>query len=113
MTIYFKNKKLSAACNSEPEAQRRFGRQNAKKILQRLSEIRASDNLAVLRTLPSAGLHLLKGERQGQFAVVVKQPFRIIFVPQHDPVPQKNDGSIDLEKITEICILEVVDYHGK
>ena len=113
MTIYFRNTKLSAACNSQRDAQRSFGKKNAKKILQRLSEIRASDNVAVLGTLPSAGLHPLKGARQGQFAVVVKHPFRIIFVPQNDPVPQKDDGSIDLKKITEMCILEIVDYHGK
>ena len=54
----------------------------------------------------------LKGKRKGQFAVYVKQPFRIVFQPYHDPIPKKEDGTIDLERVTRVLILEVVDYHG-
>ena len=38
-------------------------------------------------------------------------PFRLIFVPNHDPIPLRDDGGIDRDRITAITITEVVDYH--
>ena len=32
-------------------------------------------------------------------------------MPNHEPVPRKDDGGIDLDKLTSIIIIEVVDYH--
>ena len=51
------------------------------------------------------------GRRKGEFAVDLKQPFRLVFRPNHDPVPLKTDGGIDLEHITSITIMSVEDYH--
>lgn len=111
MTIYFNNTKLMKICNTDRELMRRFGAENAKEIRKRLSQIHASDNLAILGELRSARLHPLKDNRAGQFAVDVKHPKRIVFVPNHDPVPKKQDGSVDLEEVTQVLILEIVDYH--
>lgn len=36
---------------------------------------------------------------------------RLIFIPDHDPVPRKDDGGIDLAQVTKITILEITDYH--
>ncbi len=55
--------------------------------------------------------HELSGNRKGQFAIDLKQPFRLIFEPNHNPIPRKADGGFDLGKITAITILEVEDYH--
>jgi len=65
-----------------------------------------------MSTLPPARCHPLQGDRAGEFAVDVHQPYRLIFEPANDPIPKKEDGSIDLKKITRIRILEVEDYHG-
>jgi len=35
-----------------------------------------------------------------------------VFGVANDPVPRREDGGIDLERVTAIRILEVVDYHG-
>ena len=78
----------------------------------RLVELSAADTLAVVVKLPAARLHVLKGDRKGQYAVDVKHPFRLIFEPAHDPIPKKDDGGVDLEKITRIRVLEIRDYHG-
>ena len=75
-------------------------------------ELRAADTLADISTLPPARCHQLSGDRAGQFAVDVRHPFRLIFEPAHDPVPRKEDGGIDLPRVTAIRILEVTDYHG-
>ena len=74
-------------------------------------ELRAADTLADISTLPPARCHQLSGDRAGQFAVDVRHPFRLIFEPAHDPVPRKEDGGIDLTRVTAIRILEVTDYH--
>lgn len=55
----------------------------------------------------------LTGDRSGQFAVHVTGPLRLVFVPDHEPVPRLDDGGIDQGAVTCIRILEIVDYHGK
>ncbi len=89
-----------------------WGRVNARKVRQRMAELSAADTLAVVVKLPAARLHALKGNRKGQYAVDVKHPFRLIFEPAHDPIPTRDDGGVDLEKITRIRVLIVEDYHG-
>ena len=53
----------------------------------------------------------LKGDRKGTFAVLLQNPLRLIFEPDHEPVPVKEDGGIDLTAVTAITILEITDYH--
>ena len=50
-------------------------------------------------------------DRKDEFAVDLVHPYRLVFRPDHDPVPRKDDGGIELEAITAIEIVEVVDYH--
>jgi hypothetical protein len=89
-----------------------WGDQNARKLLQRHTELIAADSLEIFRTLPGTGFHRLSGDRKEQFACFGKHPFRLVFEVDHDPKPRKGDGSIDLNLVTHIRIIEVVDYHG-
>ncbi len=57
--------------------------------------------------------HALGANRADHFAVHLWGQYRLIFFPNHDPVPQVDDGGIDLTAVTQITITEVVDYHGK
>ncbi|MBB5324870.1 proteic killer suppression protein [Anoxybacillus tepidamans] len=113
MDISFKNKKMEKVLNSNSAMQKEYG-QLTRKIQQRLAELRAAPCLNDISHLPPPRLHQLEGERDEQFAVDVKHPFRIVFVPNHDPIPRKPDGGIDRSMVTAIKIIEVgVDYHGK
>jgi proteic killer suppression protein len=38
---------------------------------------------------------------------------RLVFEPDHDPIPTLEDGGIDQSAVTRIKILEVVDYHDE
>ena len=38
-------------------------------------------------------------------------PYLLVFVPNHEPMPQKDDTGIDLSKVTAILVLNVEDYH--
>ena len=110
MKISYKSNKLEKRLTEAKEMQKAFGT-IAKKISQRISELRAAPNLDVMKTIPAANCHELKGDRQGEFAVKISGNFRLIFIPDHNPVPMKDDKSIDCIKITDIQILEIGDYH--
>lgn len=56
--------------------------------------------------------HQLHADRAGEFAVNLWGPYRLIFEPNHDPLPLFDDGGIDKSKVTNIRIKEVDDYHG-
>lgn len=57
--------------------------------------------------------HQLHTDRDEEFAVDLWGPYRLIFEPDHDPVPRLDDGGIDTTNVTHIRIKEVDDYHGK
>jgi toxin HigB-1 len=88
-----------------------YGPDNARLIMRRMSVLNAAPTLAEVPVTPPERRHELKGDRVGQFAVDVKQPYRLVFVPVGDPVPLREDGGYDLARITAIEILAVEDYH--
>ena len=71
----------------------------------------AAPTLADVSHRPPERRHQLDGKRKGQFAVDVQQPYRIVFKPEHNPVPKTEDGGIDLGQITAIEIQGIEDYH--
>ena len=113
MDIYFNSEKLQKNCNSEKLSVKKWGPEMAKLIQQRLMELRAADCLSDISNLPPPRCHMLDGNRDGCFAVDLKDPFRLVFEPLHNPLPLKDDGGIDRTRVTSILILEVVNYHGK
>ena len=83
----------------------------AKKVAMRLDEIHSAPNLAVLKQLPQAACHELKGSRAGEWAVSISANHRMIFVLDHDPLPLKDDRSIEEILVTDIIITGTEDYH--
>jgi len=83
----------------------------ARKVNQRLMDLSAAPNLSLLRTLPALRCHELSGARKGALAVDVSGNYRLIFVPDHDPVPEKKEGGLDWSRVTQIRILSIEDYH--
>jgi hypothetical protein len=77
----------------------------------RLASLLAAATLADMENVPGR-CHALTGDRAGQFAVDLWGPNRLIFEPASDPLPRKSDGGIDRDQVTEIRILEIVNYHG-
>jgi proteic killer suppression protein len=62
---------------------------------QRLAELNAAPSLAALSPLRSVGLHKLKGDRKGYWAININGPWRIVF--------RFEDGNAYL--------VEIVDFH--
>lgn len=83
----------------------------ARSIQRRLAVLRAARSLAQVPVTRPERLHELVGDRDGQFAVDLVHPHRLVFVPDHEPWPLAADGGIDRERVTAIVVLGVVDYH--
>lgn len=107
--------KLKAALESEAACQKQYGRDMTKKIMLRLSELRAAVSLADFWP-PMSGperCHELKGELAGTFSIDLKQPFRLLFVPIEENAPKdRSDEQKRWASITKIEIVAIEDTHG-
>lgn len=110
MEILYGNNKLRKQLGNASQIKKAFGI-HARRVSARLEDIASAPNLKVLMQLPAACCHMLAGNRQGQWAVSISANQRLIFEIANSPVPLKEDGGIDAEKVTKIEIVEVVDYH--
>ena len=88
-----------------------FGKPLAERLQQRLAEIQAADTLDDISRLPPARCHELSQDRKGQLAVDLVHPKRLIFEPDHNPLPRKPDGGLDWSHVTSICVIDIIDYH--
>ncbi len=111
MEIRFASQKLQRLCNNQSKLRGEFGPVCAKKIQRRLDELNAAGCLEDMRHLPQARCHELIADRQGQLAVDVEHPKRLIFLPDHDPRPERSDGGLDWARVLRITVLEIADYH--
>ena len=79
--------------------------------MMRIAVLKAAPCLADVPVIKPDRMHELSGSRKGSFAVDLKHPFRMVFEPAEEPLPKKEDGGIDLDKVISIRILSVEDYH--
>lgn len=111
MEITFRNRKLQRTFNSDKALRRVYGDNLARRIRMRLAVLKNAANLARVPTTPPERRHALGQNRKWQYAVDLDRRNRMVFIPNYDPVPLKKDGGVDLERVTSITILEIVDYH--
>lgn len=98
MDIEYKNNKLKKICTNASEAQKAYGSDMAEKIHQRIDEIEASDSVEFMIANNIGRCHPLKNNREGQYAVDLVHPNRLIFIKSN-------------EELKIVQIEEIVDYH--
>ena len=111
MDIVFRSRKIEKEFNDKRALRRNRGERQAKLIMRRLVEMSAADNLEVIRHLPGPRCHELKGDLSGQLSVDLDHPYRLIFVPGHEPLPVLPEGGLDWRQVTKVKILGVQDTH--
>lgn len=111
MKVSFQTTADQKLFNDPSNLRKKFGDEQAKLIRRRLSQLDNANTLADLRTLPQVRCHELSKNRAGQLSVDVKYPYRLLFIPDHDPVPQKPDGGLDWNLVTAVLIVGIVDTH--
>jgi plasmid maintenance system killer protein len=111
MEIHYQSKKLEKQLTTSTGRQKAFGTR-AKRLSQRITEIEASPNLAVLMQIPAANCHALEGDRGGDWALDITGNWRLIFDLGNCELPRKEeDGEIDYSKIAKLIINNIEDYH--
>lgn len=86
----------------------------AKRIQQRFERLSAAETLAdISRHRPERCHALTQGKRgkMHQLSVDLDHPYRLIFVPNHHPIPLLKSGGLDWSRVTAIKILGVDDPH--
>ncbi len=111
MDIAFRTRKLEKTFNAATALQKAYGVRMAKAIMIRMAVLKVAHNLSLVPTTPPDRRHQLSGDRDKQFAVDLVHPYRLVFEPNHEPLPRKDDGGIDTQQVTAIMILDVIDYH--
>jgi len=111
MDIVFATRKLEKVFNQEKELVREYGQRMARTIMMRMGVLKGARNLTQVPTTRPPRRHQLSQDRDEQFAVDLDHPYRLVFKPDHDPIPRKTDGGIDIDSVTAIEILGVIDYH--
>lgn len=102
---------MQKSASSDQSGIRAFGKPSWEVLKSRLGSLLAAPTLSDLDKVPG-NCHQLSGNRSGQFAMNLKGPHRLVFKPDHSPVPRLPDGGIDRSLVTDIVILEMVDYHA-
>jgi plasmid maintenance system killer protein len=111
LEVLFATQALEKRLGSDKRRRREFGDEIAKVIARRLNELRAAPHLGAMRAMPGH-CHELGEDRAGQLSVHLTGPLRIVFEPADEPVPTRDDGGLDWDRVTAVSIREVVDYHG-
>ncbi len=99
MQIKYKNKKIEKLCSNASKAEKVYGERVAEKIQMRIDQIKASDTIDDLIKYKIGRCHSLTGDRDGQYAMDLVHPLRLIF-------------TVDESSCIQVAqIVEIVDYH--
>ena len=108
MIILFDDEKLRKLCEDEKTAKKRLGNSSAKKLRSRLADLRAAQTV---RDLVAGKPHPLKSDRDGEFSLELHGGMRLVFAPANEPVPRTAGDAVDWERVTEVSVTFIGDYH--
>ena len=108
MQLEYQDEKVRKILCDHKTLQRKVGLEIAKKIKQRMNQLKAADNFNQYLTKIALGKpHHLEGNLDKYFGISITANYRIIVEPL--------DTKLDLESLKECKILNikgVLDYHG-
>jgi proteic killer suppression protein len=94
LEIRFRTKKLEKQYLNAREAEKAYGKQVARRYIQRISILKKSRSFEELRTITVLKFHPLKGDRDGEYAITLTGFYRLII---------RNVGEIyDIVRIEEV-----------
>lgn len=110
MKILFADKKLEKLVNDDRKLIAELGKRRALLLRRRLTQMEDAANLNDLKNLPG-NYHELIGNRKGQWACDLDQPYRLLFTPIPWPIPTNTHGQYLWIRITQVEIIEITNYH--
>jgi proteic killer suppression protein len=109
MQITYASKTIQRLCEEDKHQRKQLGEKRAKRLKNRLNELRAVQNVSQLQL---GRPHPLTGDRAGQFSVDLDGPMRLLFDPAELPPPTLPSGGIDWQQVSSVRLLEIGDTHG-
>ena len=98
MEVRYKSKSIEKVCTKASVAEKKYGRDMAGKIRQRIDQIHAADTVEQMIQFGIGRCHPLHQNRQNQYAVDLVHPMRLVFEKKGNEVQIAN-------------IIEITDYH--
>lgn len=114
MDISFAGKALWKQLNEEKTMIKTHGPLRTKKLKIVLTQFRAASNLGIFAPpmSPPHRCHELTGNRKGRLTVDLDHPYRLVFKPNHDPLPERSEGGLDWTQVTAVEITGIENTHG-
>lgn len=110
MKVTFGDKKLEKAAKDERKCYKELGQDRGERYLKRLNALYSANTLEDVRYLPGR-FHELTENRKGHWACDLDHPYRLIFKPHEDPIPEDENHKYIWAEILGVEIEEIVDYH--
>ena len=92
------SKKMQKVCTDAAEARKKYGDRRAREISACIDALKAADSVEELIQGHIFRCHELIGDRNGQYAMDLVHPYRLIF-------EEGDDG------VLYVTVIEIVDYH--
>jgi toxin HigB-1 len=108
----FSSNRLKKELSDAKAMVRAYG-DRAKPLKMRLDLLAQVTSLADVPTGSPTYCHQLSSDRKDQFAVTIKDNWRLIFRSDPNPPSKLPEGGVDFRAIKAITLIEVTDYHGK
>jgi len=110
MEITFSDKKLEKLANDDRKCLKDMGKVRSDKYKTRLTQLEDAETLEEVRYLPG-NYHELIGNRKGQWACDLDQPYRLVFEPHETPIPADEHGKYIWFEIKGVEVIEIINYH--
>lgn len=98
MEVFFRTRKLKKRYEESREAEKIYGREVARKYIERVNIIKQVHDINELCTLPGLRCHPLKGDRKGEWVIKLTGFYRLIF-------------TLEGKKLEIVCIEEVSKHY--
>jgi len=110
MELSYKNNKLEKSLTQDKGLAKNYGTL-AKKVKQRINQLKSADNLEIISKLPVLRFHHYIGKDIGIWSIDIQENWRILFKINQDPIPTLDNDDLDLKAITLIRIERIEDPH--
>lgn len=112
MLVSYKNAKMAKQAADLKSLTRAYG-QSGKCIAKCIQTLMAVPNLSELFKpfFRRFRCHLLHNDKKGKYSLDERDPYRVLFEPK-PPVPYKDDGGIETEKVEAVIVTDLhIDTH--
>ena len=98
MEVQYRSTQLRKVCEDARAATKKYGKTMAEKKQLRIDQISSAESVETLVRYGIGRCHALKGDRDGQYAMDLTHPYRLVFEKVN-------------QRIVAVEILEIIDYH--